>query len=131
MGFEGLSMDDAPELATDEAAMQALQNERQGLVAQQTLLQQPAFVRNDCACRGGRWVGDDAGYCLPADRPTGNYYDVTSRSCQPIGGVHAASSWCHWRGWNVCLWSGVLVGGALLVYLLKKKKGGGSGNVSN
>ena len=131
MGFEGLSMDDAPELAADAAAYAALQNERAGLVANQPELQQPAFVQNDCACRGGRWVGGETGYCLPSDHPTGKYYDVTSRACQSLGGVHAQTSWCKWRGWNVCLWSGVVVGGALLIYLWKKQKGRSGANVSH
>lgn len=130
MAFEDLSLDDAPTLATDAAAMAALQQlsaERMQHAQGQPMLVEPAYLVSDCTCRGGRWIGGNTGYCLPANNPTGKYFDMTTKGCLPIPGFvpGAKTSWCQWRGVNVCLWGGVLVGSLLVLYYLKKKKGKG------
>ena len=121
MAFEALD-DDAAASLGDAAADIALNAERAQTAQGQTLLQQPAFVRNDCACRGGSWVGDDTGFCLPANKPTGKYFDVGARQCLPLGSSALGGSRCKWRGVNVCVIGAVLVGGVVLWLLLKKKK---------
>ena len=124
MGFEALSDDVAP-MTTDAlamAALQQLQAERAQVDQGQQALQQPAFVQADCVCRGGVWIGGDTGYCVPAKKPAGNFYDVGSRGCAPLPGFGGAGSKCSWRGVNVCLIAAALAGGAVLWLLLRKKK---------
>ena len=129
MGFEALDADGAAAL-TDTAAMLALNAERARVAQGQPMLQQPEFVRNDCACRGGSWVGDDTGYCLPANKPTGNYFDAGSRQCLPIKSGVLGGSKCKWHGINVCVVGAILAGGVVLWLLLKKKPAVGAQSAS-
>ena len=92
----------------------------------QPLLTQPAWLKSDCLCRGGQWVGEDpqdpnrGGNCVPAANPTGKYFDIPSRGCKPI--PTGKTQGCTYKGVNVCLLGFGLALGGLAIFLMTRKK---------
>lgn len=92
----------------------------------------PAWLRSDCNCRGGRFVEvpgqPQNSYCLPPDAPTGRMFDINTRGCIPIPGfrqpILPMSAKCYWKGYNICLYGGIALGVIFFAWALSKKRAG-------